>query len=69
MIQLKGEKMNEHHKKQIEVIREIEAQVFTAQEAAALLLAGELSRLNDSMDYLKRAAGNIDNTLSRMEGA
>jgi hypothetical protein len=26
MIQLKGEKMNEHHKKQIEVIREIEAQ-------------------------------------------
>lgn len=54
MIQLKGEKMNEHHKKQIEVIREIEAQGFTAQEAAALLLAGELSRLNDSMDYLKR---------------
>lgn len=53
MIQLKGEKMNEHHKKQIEVIREIEAQGFTAQEAAALLLAGELSRLNDSMDYLK----------------
>ena len=69
MIQLKGEKMNEHHEKQIEVIREIEAQGFTAQEAAALLLAGELSRLNDSMDYLKRAAGNIDNTLSRMEGA
>ena len=69
MIQLKGEKMNEHHKKQIEVIREIEAQGFTAQEAAALLLAGELSRLNDRMDYLKRAAGNIDNTLSRMEGA
>ncbi|HBS7059086.1 TPA: hypothetical protein MAO27_004431 [Klebsiella pneumoniae] len=61
--------MNEHHKKQIEVIREIEAQGFTAQEAAVLLLAGELSRLNDSMDYLKRAAGNIDNTLSRMEGA
>ena len=69
MIQLKGEKMNEHHKKQIEVIRESEALGFTAQEAAALLLAGELSRLNDSMDYLKRAAGNIDNTLSRMEGA
>ncbi|MEN0628298.1 hypothetical protein AAIG33_12770 [Phytobacter ursingii] len=69
MIQLKGEKMNEHHKKQIEVMREIEAQGFTTQEAAALLLAGELSRLNNSMDYLKRAAGNIDNTLSRMEGA
>ena len=69
MIQLKGEKMNEHHKKRIEVIREIESLGFTAQEAAALLLAGELSRLNDSMDYLKRAAGNIDNTLSRMEGA
>lgn len=34
------EKMNEHHKKQIEVIREIEAQGFTTQEAAALLLAG-----------------------------
>ncbi|MBL5942670.1 hypothetical protein JBO44_14225 [Enterobacter asburiae] len=60
------EKMNEHHKKQIEVIREIEAQGFTTQEAAALLLAGELSRLNDSMDYLKRATGNIDDTLSRM---
>jgi hypothetical protein len=30
MIQLKGEKMNEHHKKQIEVIREIEAQVHRA---------------------------------------
>lgn len=33
------EKMNEHHKKQIDVIREIEAQGFTTQEAAALLLA------------------------------
>jgi hypothetical protein len=35
MIQLKGEKMNEHHKKQIEVIREIEAQGVHRAEAAA----------------------------------
>ncbi|UAN16169.1 MULTISPECIES: hypothetical protein [Enterobacter] len=46
--------MNEHHKKQIEVIREIEAQGFNTQEAATLLVAGELSRLNEIMDYLKR---------------
>ncbi|UAN30791.1 hypothetical protein [Enterobacter sp. JBIWA005] len=54
MNQKEWKKMNEHHKKQIEVIREIEAQGFTTQEAATFLVAGELSRLNEIMDYLKR---------------
>ncbi|HID4130317.1 TPA: hypothetical protein ACXE8V_000602 [Pluralibacter gergoviae] len=59
--------MNHHHEKLIALLDEIEAQGLTRSEALSLILAGELSRLNDSMDYLKRAAGNIDDTITRME--
>lgn len=58
--------MNEHHEKLIRALSEIEGKGFSRSEALQLLLAGELSRLNDGMDYLKRAAGNIDDTLTRM---
>lgn len=60
--------MNEHHEKLLLLLAKIEAKGLSRSGALQLLLAGELSRLNDSMDYLKRAAGNIDDTLTRMEG-
>ncbi|KLP39510.1 hypothetical protein [Enterobacter ludwigii] len=60
--------MNEHHEKLLLLLAKIEGKGLSRSEALQLLLAGELSRLNDSMDYLKRAAGNIDDTLTRMEG-
>ena len=60
--------MNEHHEKLLSVLRELQAEGLTQAEASGIILAGELSRLNDSLDYLKRATGNIDDTLTRMEG-
>lgn len=59
--------MNEHHEKLMQMLNEVEGKGLSRSEALQLLLAGELSRLNDSMDYLKRATGNIDDTLGRME--
>lgn len=59
-------KMNEHHESLLRLLNDIEAKGLTRSEALQMLLAGELSRLNDSMDYLKRAAGNLDDTLTRM---
>lgn len=56
--------MNEYHKKIMLVLNEIEVNGLSRSEALQLLLAAELSRLNDSMDYLKRAVGNIDNALA-----
>lgn len=58
--------MNEHHDKLLQLLAEIEGKGLSRNEALQLILAGELSRLNDSVDYLKRAAGNIDDTLVRM---
>lgn len=56
--------MNEYHKKIMLVLNEIEVNGLSRSEALQLLLTAELSRLNDSMDYLKRAVGNIDNALA-----
>lgn len=56
--------MNEYHKKIMLVLNEIEGNGLPRSEALQLLMVAELSRLNDSMDYLKRAVGNIDNALT-----
>jgi hypothetical protein len=58
--------MNEYHERLLNLLGDIEGKGLARREALQLLLAGELSRLNDSMDYLKRAAGNIGDTLTRM---
>ncbi len=58
--------MNEHHEKLILVLNEIEGKGLSRSEVLQLLLAGELSRLNDSMDDLKYVAVNIDAAITRM---
>lgn len=58
--------MNEHHEELILVLNEIEGKGLSRSEALQLLLAGELSRLNDSMDNLKYVAINIDAAITRM---
>ena len=59
--------MNEQYLKLMSLLNDIERHGLTRADALNLILAGELSRLNDSFDYLKRAVGNIDDTLTRME--
>ncbi|ELD3250733.1 hypothetical protein QUR14_001042 [Enterobacter hormaechei] len=59
--------MTEQYEKLLLSLAEIESKGLSRSDALQLILAGELSRLNDSMDYLKRAAGNLDDTLGRME--
>lgn len=61
--------MNDYHVKLLSLLDEIECHGLSRENALSLILAGELSRLNDGIDYLKRAAGNIDETLTRMEHA
>lgn len=59
--------MNKYTESVLVDLEEIAGNGLNYSDALALLLAGELRRLNDSMDYLKRAAGNIDDTIARME--
>lgn len=59
--------MNDKYVELLTILDEIEGKGLTRKEALDLILAGELSRLNDGFDYLKRAVGNIDDTLTRME--
>lgn len=49
--------MDKYHENLLSLLNVIERKGLSRNDALRLILAGELSRLNDSIDYLKRLSG------------
>ena len=58
--------MNEQQEKILKNLFAIRSEGLSSDQALMLMLVGEMTRMNDSLEYLKRAAGNIDDTLTQI---